>query len=131
MPTQEELYEEVLAQYYRDNEQGNDQNARPSNNIPLGSDASLSPTLGYDGRVILGLEGERGGVSGHANVGAGMTGLQAVNAGIEGAGGSLRANIPISDPKNFSVSAKKKIADGILSGKLSLYDVLLELEMGF
>lgn len=115
MPTQEELYEEVLAQYYRDNEQGNDQNARPSNNIPLGSDASLSPTLGYDGRVILGLEGERGGVSGHANVGVGMTGPQAVNAGIEGAGGSLRANIPISDPKALSISGETDIAGNIIT----------------
>ena len=57
-------------------------------------------------------------------------GPQAVNAGISGDGVNVDANIPISDPKNFSVSAKKKIADGILSGKLSLYDVLLELKLG-
>ena len=115
MPTEEELYEQVLAQYYRDNEQGNDQNARPNNNIPLGGDASLSPTLDYDGRVILGLKGQRDGVSGHANVGVGMTGPQNVNAGISGRMGSLGANIPISDPEALRLSGETDIAGNIIT----------------
>ena len=117
MPTQEELYEEVLAQYYRDNEQGNDQNARPSNNIPLGSDASLSPTLGFrNGMVVPGVAVQGGNRYGYANAEFNTMGPpQAVNAGIEGAGGSLRANIPISDPKALSISGETDIAGNIIT----------------
>ena len=107
------------------------QNPTPALSIPLGEESPVDATLGFrNGMVVPGVAAQGGNLSGYGNVGINKMGPQVVEAGISGDRFNVDANIPISDPKNFSVSAKKKIADGILSGKLSLYDVLLELKLG-
>ena len=116
MPTEEELYEQALAQYYRDNEQGNDQNARPNNNIPFGTGTGVNPTLVFkNGMVVPGVEAQGSDLSGYANVGINKMGPQNVNAGISGRMGSLGANIPLSNPEALSLSGETDIAGNIIT----------------
>ena len=110
MPTQEELYKQIIERYFVDNPQEEDQSNTAAG---LVSQNYIRPTISQN---RYGLAGQLGDISGYANVGMGGLTPQAVNAGISGEMGSLDANIPLSNPTRFNIrgemdlDTKRKVA---------------------